>query len=51
MQKYLKLGGIALLVYFIAYRPDSASQAALRIGGVIGDIANGFGQFISNLFR
>jgi hypothetical protein len=51
MKKLLKFVGIAFLVFFIAYRPDSASRTALRIGGVIGDLADGFGRFFANIFQ
>jgi hypothetical protein len=51
VKKVLKFGAIALLVFFIAYRPEPASRAALRIGGMVGSFADGVGQFVANLFR
>jgi hypothetical protein len=50
VKKFLKIAGIAFLVFFIAFRPDSASRIALRVGGVIGDLADGFGRFFAGTF-
>jgi hypothetical protein len=51
VKKYLKLAGIALLVFFIVSRPDPASRMAIRLGGAIRDLADGMGQFVTNIFR
>jgi hypothetical protein len=50
MKKLLKPAGIALMVFIIAFRPEPAAQAVLRIVGVIGDLADGIGQFVNNIF-
>jgi hypothetical protein len=51
MKKLIKPVGISLLVFIIAFRPEPAAQAVLRVVGVIGDIANGIGQFVTTLFQ
>jgi hypothetical protein len=51
MKKLIKPAAIALLVFIIAFRPDSAAQAVKSIVGVMGDIANGVGQFVTNVFQ
>lgn len=48
-KKLLMYGGIAFLIFFIAYRPGSAAEVASAIGGGIADIAQGFGDFFSSL--
>jgi hypothetical protein len=49
VKKILTWGSIAFLIFFIAYRPDSAAQVFKSIGGGIVDIASGFGDFFSSL--
>jgi hypothetical protein len=49
VKKILTWGGIAFLIFFIAFRPDSAAQVAKSLGGGIVDIAQGFGDFFTNL--
>jgi hypothetical protein len=49
VKKILTWGGIAFLVFFIAFRPDSAADVAKSLGGGIVDIAQGFGDFFTNL--
>jgi hypothetical protein len=41
---------VAVLIFFIAYRPASAATATKRLGGALSGIATGFGDFFSNLF-
>lgn len=49
MKKTLTWGGIAFLVFFVAFRPESAGNVVMTIAGSIGDIGSGFATFISNL--
>jgi hypothetical protein len=49
VKKILTWGGVAFLIFFIAFRPDSAAQVAKSLGGGIVDIAQGFGDFFTNL--
>ena len=49
VKKVLTWGGIAFLIFFVAYRPQSAAQVFKSIGGGIVDVAQGFGDFFSSL--
>jgi len=49
VKKILTWGGIAFLIFFVAYRPASAAQVFRSLGGGIMDIASGFGDFFSQL--
>lgn len=49
VKKILTWGGIAFLIFFVAYSPDSAADVFRSIGGGILDIATGFGRFFTNL--
>ncbi len=49
VKKILTWGSIAFLVFFVAYRPQSAAQVFKSIGGGLMDILTGFGDFFSNL--
>lgn len=49
LKKILTWGAVAFLIFFIAYRPQSAAQVFRSIGSGIMDIATGFGDFFSNL--
>jgi hypothetical protein len=48
-KKVLTWGGLAFLLFFIAFRPDSAAQVFKSIGGGIADIAQGLGDFFTSL--
>jgi hypothetical protein len=37
------------LIFFIAYRPNSAADVFKSLGGGIMDIAQGFGDFFTSL--
>lgn len=50
MKKFLTWGGLALLVFFVAFRPVEAADTVGRLAGGILDVANGFAAFFSNLF-
>jgi hypothetical protein len=49
VKKILTWGGIAFLIFFIAFRPSSAAEVFKSIGGLIMGIAAGFGDFFTNL--
>jgi hypothetical protein len=49
VKKVLTWGGIAFLIFFVAYRPQNAAQVFKSLGGGIRDIAVGFGDFFSSL--
>jgi hypothetical protein len=49
VKKILTWGGIAFLIFFVAYRPASAANVFRSVGGGLMDIVNGFGDFFSNL--
>jgi hypothetical protein len=49
VKKILTWGGIAFLIFFIAFRPDESAEVFRSIGGGIMDIATGFGDFFTNL--
>ncbi|MDG4833505.1 hypothetical protein O7627_29975 [Solwaraspora sp. WMMD1047] len=48
-KKFLTWGGIAFLIFFIAFRPNSAADVFKSLGGGIVDIAQGFGDFFTSL--
>lgn len=49
VKKVLTWGGIAFLIFFVAYRPQNAAQVFKSLGAGIMDIATGFGDFFSSL--
>ncbi len=49
VKKILTWGGIAFLVFFIAYRPTNAAAVFKSLGGGLVDVATGIGDFFSNL--
>ena len=51
VKKVLTWGGIAFLVFFIAYRPQSAAEVFKSLGGGVVDIASGVGDFFSSLVQ
>jgi hypothetical protein len=50
VKKVLTWGSIAFLIFFVAYRPQSAANVAKSIGSGIMDLATGFTDFFTNLF-
>ena len=50
VKKILKWGALAFLVFFVAYRPQSAAGIVSSVGNGLLDIANGFGEFFSSVF-
>ena len=49
VKKILTWGGIAFLIFFVAFRPESAADVFKSLGGRIMDIAQGFGDFFTSL--
>ena len=49
VKKVLTWAGIAFLIFFVAYRPNSAAAVFKSLGGGSMDIAQGFGDFFTNL--
>ena len=49
VKKILTWGGLAFLLFFIAFRPDSAAEVAKSLGGTLNDIGQGLGDFVSGL--
>lgn len=49
MKKILTWGGLAFLIFFIAYRPGEAGNVVGTLGDTLYDIASGFGDFVSNV--
>jgi hypothetical protein len=48
-KKIFTWGGVAFLIFFIAFRPAAAAEVFRSIGTSIMDIATGFGDFFTNL--
>jgi hypothetical protein len=51
VKKVLTWGGIAFLIFYVAYRPQSAATVFKSIGNSIVDVAQGFGTFITSLVQ
>ncbi|HEU4425582.1 MAG TPA: hypothetical protein VFR67_23860 [Pilimelia sp.] len=49
VKKILTWGGLAFLVFFVAFRPDSAADVAKTLGGGVADLARGLGDFVTSL--
>lgn len=49
IKKILTWGGLAFLVFFIAYRPQEAGGVVSSIAGAIGDVGSGFATFLTGL--
>ena len=49
IKKVLTWLGIAFLIFFIAFNPNSAADVFSSLGGTIADIARGFGTFFTKL--
>jgi hypothetical protein len=49
VKKILTWAAVAFLIFFIAFRPDSAAEVFKSVGGGIMDIAQGFSDFFSSL--
>lgn len=49
VKKVLTWGGIAFLVFFVAFRPAAAADVVKTLGSTLVDIASGIGDFFSSL--
>ncbi|MEV0807011.1 hypothetical protein [Micromonospora sp. NPDC050200] len=49
VKKLLLWGGVAFLIYFMAFRPDGAAQMCKSIGAGLMAMAQGFGDFLTRL--
>jgi hypothetical protein len=49
VKKVLTWGGLAFLLFFIAFRPEAAAQVFRNLGSNIADIAQGLGDFFTSL--
>lgn len=49
LKKFLTWGGVAFLVFFVAFRPGEASDVVGNLASGILDAANGFAAFFTNL--
>jgi hypothetical protein len=49
VKKVLTWALVAFLIFFIAYRPESAAAVFKSLGGGLVDIATGIGNFFSSL--
>jgi hypothetical protein len=49
VKKIATWGGIAFLLFFIAYRPDSAADVFQSLGSTVADIGTGIGDFVTSL--
>lgn len=48
-KKILTWGGIAFLVFFVAFRPTAAADVVKSLGNVAIDLGHGIGDFFSSL--
>ncbi|MBA3489934.1 MAG: hypothetical protein H0T78_10435 [Longispora sp.] len=49
MKKIVTWGGLAFLVFFIAYQPDAAAGVAGKLGDTIGEVLSGMGDFLAGV--
>jgi hypothetical protein len=49
MKKFLTWCFVAFLIFFIAYRPQTAAEATHSLFGSLENIATGFADFFSSL--
>jgi len=49
LKKTLTYGSGAFVIWFVAFRPDSAAKVVRSIGGLIAHIGTGFGEFFTRL--
>lgn len=50
-KKILVWGGIAFIVFFVAFRPSAAHDVIMTLGNVAGDIFHGVGDFFDGLIN
>lgn len=49
IKRFLTWGGIAFIIFFVAFRPDVALDVVKTLGAVVVDILMGVGDFFSGL--
>jgi hypothetical protein len=49
LKKLLAWVVVAFLIFFVAFRPDSAAEVVKALGAGVMDIAQGFGDFFTSL--
>jgi hypothetical protein len=49
VKKILTWGGIAFLIFFVAFKPTAAAEVVKTLGNTLVDIGNGVGDFFSSL--
>ena len=49
LKKTMTWAGMAFVIWFVAYRPDSAAKVVRGIGNLIGHVGTGFGDFFTRL--
>lgn len=49
LRKLLAWALVAFLIFFVAFRPDSAAEVVKALGAGVMDIAQGFGDFFTSL--
>ncbi|EEP71977.1 hypothetical protein MCAG_02304 [Micromonospora sp. ATCC 39149] len=49
VKKVFLWGGVAFLIYFVAFQPDGAAQVCKSIGGGLMAMAQGMGDFLTSL--
>lgn len=49
LKKVLVWGGIAFVVFFVAFRPGASVDVVRTLGATFGDIMQGVGEFFGSL--
>jgi len=49
VKKILTWGGVAFLIFFVAFKPNAAAEVVKTLGNTLVDIGNGVGDFFSSL--
>lgn len=49
LKKMLTWGGIAFLIFFIAFRPNEAMGVVKTLGQTLVDVGNAVGEFFNSL--
>ena len=49
LKKIATWGGIAFLIFFVAFRPNAAADVVKTLGNTLVDIGSGVGDFFSSL--
>jgi predicted membrane protein len=49
LKKLLTWAVVAFMIFFVAFRPDSAAEVVKSLGAGVMDIAQGFGDFFTSL--